>query len=48
VDGSEIMRYNLNHIQRFVVILHEYSKIINQNANRKPIVRSDFGSGDIK
>ncbi len=40
VNGSEILRYNLGHIHRFLVILYEYSKIINENAKRRPIVRS--------
>lgn len=46
MDGLEISRYNLSHIQRLVVILHEYSKIVKETANRnkRPIVRSEEGS----
>lgn len=28
VDGAEIIRYNFSHIERLIVVLYEYSKIL--------------------
>lgn len=27
VDGGEILRYNFSHIERLIVVLHEYCKL---------------------